>query len=233
MSQPARKGVLALIPARAGSKGIVGKNIAPLAGKPLLAWTILAAKEVAGLDRICVSTDGDDIGETALTWALSDDTATPKSAVLHHLEELEAKDGFRPKYLVLLQPTSPLRTGADIQACLDIVKDGNRDSCATFCSAATNPARAWRLDDAGDPMPWQADVDPWRMRQALEPAYELNGAVYIVDVEKFVADAGQSFLVGNCGAVIMPSNRSVDIDTPLDLIIASALMAQNMASPTA
>jgi CMP-N,N'-diacetyllegionaminic acid synthase len=226
---------LAIIPARGGSKGIPKKNIIDFCGKPLIAWTIEAAKNAKQISKIIVSSDSDEIGAVAMAYGsefgqrpyiLSSDSAVPKDAVLFHINELE-KTGEFYDFIVLLQPTSPLRTTQDIIDAIEMVENESLDSCASFTKAATHPVRAWKNIE-GKPQPFLDNIDPWQMRQALEPAYELNGAVYIVNVAQFRNDKTNSFLIGKSGMTIMPEDRSIDIDTILDLQIASLFFNNNL-----
>lgn len=221
----------AYILARAGSKGLPRKNVLALAGKPLIAWSIEAALNAKGVDRVFVSTDGSEIAEVAdktgaeVVWRpdhLSDDTALPKDALRFHIGEMPAAD--RPDIVVLLQPTSPLRTVADIEACVEAVTREGWDSACTFKSADTNPHRAWKIAD-GELETFLPNIDPWLPRQALPEALELNGAVYAVRTSVFLADTSASFVVGRAKAVLMDSARSIDIDTQLDLRIAELMLS--------
>ena len=230
---PSGRPNLAIIPARAGSKGLPGKNIIPLRGRPLIAWTVEAARAGATIDRVLVSTDGEAIAEAARRAGaevemrpaeLATDTAMPKDAVRWHLAEMERRGEARPTVVVLLQPTSPLRLPSDIDACVDPVVRGEADSAATFVASAQSPFRAW-LDTEGGPVPAVAGFDPWQPRQALPPTYRLNGAVYAMRTDVFLADASHSFLPGRARMVEMPPSRSHDIDTADDLARVEAELA--------
>jgi len=222
--------VTAFILARAGSKGLPGKNIIDFMGKPLIGWSIDAARECPEVTDIYVSTDGEAIAQTARELGsevlmrseeLSHDTALPKDALRYHIAELE-KAGRRPDITVLLQPTSPLRLARDISDCLlPIIQEGY-DSAATFMKAPKSPFHAWT--EAGDgPVPFIEGFNPWQPRQALAPTYCLNGAAYAAKTDIFLADDSHSFIPGRAKMVIMPEERSVDIDTHLDLAIAEAI----------
>lgn len=216
----------AYIPARAGSKGLPGKNIHPFAGRPLIAWTIEAARAAKGVDRIIVSTDGEEIARVAeaegaeIAWRpehLSGDTALPKDALRYHYFEMAEPE--RPEILVLLQPTSPLRRPSDIEACVSAVASGEWESACTFKQADTNPYRAWKTE-RGMVAPFIDGINPWQPRQALPDAIELNGAVYAVCAGPFFDDPGPGFVVGRSKPVMMDKARSADIDTAMDLLIA-------------
>lgn len=222
--------ILAIIPARAGSKGLPGKNIRPFLGVPLLAWSIAVAKACAEVDHVAVSSDGDDVlalarehGATAIKRpeVLASDTALPKDAVLHVLDTLAA-DGVEPfDLVVLLQPTSPLRVPEDISDCLASVTEQGADSAASFKPADSHPSRVWNINE-GTPEPFMPGQDNWAPRQALSPAYALNGAVYVVTVKSFREEKSPAFLFGKSAASIMPAERSLDIDTLFDFEMAEA-----------
>jgi N-acylneuraminate cytidylyltransferase len=128
---------------------------------------------------------------------------------------------------VLLEPTSPLRSVEDIDACLDQLRQTpSVDSVATFTEAELNPHRAWRLK-GGSPEPFIEGAVPWRPRQALPEAYQLNGAVYAFWTDRLPKDAIAP-LFGQAGAVYMPAERSVDIDTELDLKLANLIVSDVM-----
>jgi CMP-N-acetylneuraminic acid synthetase len=131
-------------------------------------------------------------------------------------------EGEKPEWVVLLEPTCPLRTDEDVRKCLELVSQGGYDSVATFKDADLNPHRAWRLTD-GVPEVFIPGAVPWLPRQKLPKAYQLNGAVYIFRAS-LLAEEAKSLLVGRLGAVLMPRERSQDIDDHLDFMIVEALL---------
>lgn len=223
---------IAVIPARGGSKSIPHKNIVALGGRPLLAWSIDVAQQVAAIDRVIVSTDDDAIGRVALRHGAEvmrrpAALATDDAVIIDALRDLLARldhGGTPPRVLVLLEPTCPLRDARDIERCLAVLEDDALDSVATFKAAELNPLRAWRIEH-DRPSTFLPGVDPWRPRQRLPPAYQLNGAVYAFRADRLRLDH-PSILFGNTAAVVMPPERSVDIDGPLDLLVAQALVAR-------
>lgn len=227
--------VVAIIPARAGSKGVPLKNVKPLGGKPLIAWSIDAALATPEIDRILVSTDGEQIAEVARRHGaevamrpaeLASDTALTTDVLRHHIRELRAA-GETATYMVLLQPTSPFRLPSDISACLQDIERKALDSVATFTEADLNPHRSWRIE--GELItPFIDGAVPWLPRQRLPPAYQLNGAVYAFAIDGLSADS-PGLLFGKAGAVMMAPERSLDIDTPLDFLVAQALLAEGLA----
>ena len=147
------KRVIAVVPARGGSKSVPGKNIKDLAGKPLIAWAIEAAKKTGAIDRVIVSTDDQKIAAVssesgAEVYRRPHHLATDESLVIDTLRDLIGslrQEGENAEIMVLLEATSPLRTPGDIQACLEkLVRDG-LDSVATFHEAELNPHRAWKI----------------------------------------------------------------------------------------
>ena len=223
-------GTIAVIPARGGSKSIPRKNLVPLGGLPLIAWSIGVAQRVTCIDRVIVSSDDDEIAAVARQHgaeirmrpaALAADDALVVDALRDLLARLAA-EGNAPRTLVLLEPTSPLRSVEDVERCLALLADDDVDSVATFKPAELNPWRAWRIED-GRPETFLPDVNPWLPRQRLPPAYQLNGAVYAFRADRWTAEH-PSILFGRAAAVVMPPERSVDIDGRLDLWVAEALL---------
>ncbi len=222
--------VIACIPARGGSKSIPRKNLHPLGGKPLLAWPIETALATPEIDRVFVSTDDDEIAEVGSKLGaeiherppeLAGDTALVIDAVRHLLAWL--KSNGRPAGIgVLLEATSPFRTPELVSRCIERVARESLDSIATFSPASINPERAWRLDD-NHPRPFIDGAVPWKPRQQLTPAYELNGAVYAFQADRLPAD-GPSFLFGRMGAEVVQADDVIDIDDERDFVIANAIL---------
>ena len=227
------KQVVAVIPARGGSKSIPGKNIRSLGGKPLIAWSIDVALQVSEIDRIVVSTDDGQIASVARShgaevYARPPHLATDEALVIDALKDLLQTlqaEGEPPEWVLLLEPTCPLRTPDDVRECLNLVAQGGCDSVATFKDAELNPHRAWRIDD-GIPEVFIAGAIPWLPRQKLPKAYQLNGAVYVFRASMLAQEA-RSLLVGKPGAVLMPRDRSQDIDDSVDFTVAEALLKKS------
>lgn len=210
--------LLALIPARGGSKGIPRKNIRPFCGKPLLQWTIDAALAAPSVDRVVVTTDDPEIAEIALAGGaevpflrppeLASDTAPGIAPVLHVLQQLpDVSD------LLLLQPTSPLRRVEDIEAIVALRRQAGNDAIVSVSSSSKHPAWMFSLskDRVLQPLIDKSDV---ACRQQLPPAYALNGALYLAS-RTFLEREKSFFGVQTLGYVMSPEH-SVDIDTPLD-----------------
>lgn len=224
------KRVIAVIPARGGSKSIPGKNIRPLLGKPLLAWSIEVARQVGEIDRIIVSTDDAQIAAVgrsygAEVYARPKHLATDDALVIDALKDLLQtlrSEREASEWMILLEPTCPLRLADDVRECLKFAEKGHYDSVATFKDADLNPHRAWRVVD-GVPEVFIPGAIPWLPRQKLPKAHQLNGAVYLFRTSLLEHEA-ESLLVGKLGAVLMPRERSHDIDDSVDFMIAEALL---------
>lgn len=222
--------VIALTPARGGSKSVPYKNLHPLGGKPLLAWPIETAKATAAIDRMIVSTDDDRIADAARGFGaevyrrspeLATDTAVVADAIRDLWRRLKS-EGETATILVLLEATSPFRTPDVIDRCLRRLVDERLDSIATFHEAEINPERTWRIH-RGQPQPFIPGAIPWKPRQLLTPAYQLNAAVYAFRPDKLPPDS-PSILFGTMGAEIVPADSVVDIDTLKDFAYANALL---------
>jgi CMP-N,N'-diacetyllegionaminic acid synthase len=222
--------IVALTPARGGSKSVPYKNLHELGGKPLLAWPIETARATAAIDRVIVSTDDDRIAGVAASLgaevyrrpaALATDTAVVADAIRDLWRRLR-DEGETASILVLLEATSPFRTPELIERCLRRMIDEQLDSIATFHEADINPERTWRID-GGTPEPFIRGAIPWKPRQLLTPAYQLNAAVYAFRPDALPADS-PSILFGRMGAEIVPADSVVDIDTLKDFAYANALL---------
>ena len=218
--------LLALISARGGSKGIPRKNIRPFSGKPLLQWSIDAALASACVDQVVVSTDDPEIAQVARACGaevpflrpaeLATDTAPGIAPVLHALEQLpEVND------VLLLQPTSPMRTSADIEAIVALRQQAGRESAVSLTPSAKHPAWMYRLNN-GQLLESLLQLDQAHCRQQLSTAYVLNGALYLATRSFLLRE--QAFIAADTVGFVMPAERSVDIDTPLDWQWAEFLM---------
>lgn len=228
--------VVAVIPARGGSKTIPYKNIKNLLGKPLIGWTIEAAKQVPAVDRIIVSTDDDCIAKAVKPYGievmerpahLAQDDSLPIDVIVDLVSRLK-KAGETALYLVYLEPTSPLRQPLDISQCLDLLADKTNgfQSVATFCEANLHPYRAWKIEPDSC-YEFIADVDPWLPRQKLPKAYQLNGAVYALRIDQ-PPQPSQPFLPKPIGGIIMPKERSIDIDDSYEFLLAEWLLRRQL-----
>lgn len=222
----------ALVPARGGSKSIPGKNLELLGEKPLVAWPIDTANSTPEIDEVFLTTDDEDIASAGREFgatvierpaALATDDALVIDAIVHAVEWMEERDAV-PDRLTLLEPTCPFRAVEDVQACLGRLDDGY-DSAATFVEAAVNPHRTWTLDD-GEPETFVEGANPWLPRQELPEAYQLNGGCYAFETAAVDRADGPGLLFGRSAGVRMPPERSVDIDSPVDLTVARTLVEE-------
>jgi CMP-N,N'-diacetyllegionaminic acid synthase len=224
--------VLGVIPARGGSKGIPGKNIRDLCGKPMIAWTIEEAKKSRYLDRIIVSSDDESIIEIAKLYGadvpfvrpavLAKDDTPGIEPVLHALRELPGYD-----FVVLLQPTSPLRQVADIDGCIETCLRTGANACVSVVEPKHHPNWMFFTDDNGFMHPINRDEVVYGRRQELPAVYALNGAVYVARVDWL--QCNRSFLGQGVQAYVMSSYNSVDVDTELDLKLAALLLASRQS----
>lgn len=222
--------IVSMTPARGGSKSVPYKNLYPLDGKPLLAWPLEVAFATPEIDEVYVSTDDANIASLGaelgakIHWRpaeLATDTALVVDAVRHFFA-MKSAESNQPDIIVLLEATSPFRSPSIISKCLRRMVDEGLDSIATFNEALVNPERCWRIDD-GYPQPFIDGAIPWKPRQELSPAYQLNGAVYAFRPERLPSD-GPNVLFGNMGAEIIPVDSVIDIDDRKDFVIANALL---------
>lgn len=217
--------VLAIVPARGGSKGVPGKNVRPLAGKPLIAWTIEAAQRCAAIERVVVSTDDDAIARVAAEYGaqvimrpaeLAQDTTPTEPALFHALEALEATEGYVPDAVALLQCTSPLRGADVIDACVALLHDTGCDAVMTV-----TPMQHWYLaGQVGPEARYRPEYDYLRRPRSQEMPEKVreNGAVYVTRVEALHTHGNR--LGGDVRVVVLDAVRSVDIDSEEDFRLA-------------
>lgn len=229
--------VLALVPARSGSKGLPDKNIRPLGGKVLLAWPIAAARASRYVDRVIASTDAPHYAALAVAAgaevpflrpaALASDTAPSIDFVLHALNTLEAA-GERYDILLLLEPTSPLTEASDIDAALEqLATSGAVADAIVGVSAlgSTHPAFAVRVGAQGVIEPFAApSFGQLPRRQDIEPIYSLDGSLYASNVAALRRERG--FCHARTLPYITPRHKSFEIDDLLDFICIEAIQAQ-------
>jgi YrbI family 3-deoxy-D-manno-octulosonate 8-phosphate phosphatase len=211
---------LAIIPARGGSKSIPRKNVRPIAGKPLIAWTIEAALAAHHVERVIVSTDDAEIGAVArahgaeVVWrpaAISGDLDSSESALLHALGEI----GGHPPLLVFLQCTSPLTTAEDIDGTVDAMIAENAD---TALAVKAFHYFLWTTDASGSAEGINHDKSVRLMRQQRQPQWQETGAVYVMKTAGFLEARHRFF--GRTALYEMPAARVVEIDEPSDFDVA-------------
>lgn len=228
------KEVLCIITARGGSKGLPGKNTREIHGKPLIAWTIEAALRAKHPDRVVVSTDAAEIAEVAKQWGaeapfirpaeLAKDSTPGIEPVLHAIKTLKEAKGYVAHITVLLQPTSPLRGPADIDAAIERVVDEGLDSLVGVCPAAKPPQWAMRLE-AGRLRLFMKDTVA--RRQAAPVLYMPNGAIYAANTE-FLLKERTFFPDSGPAAYVMGREASVDIDDEFDFRVAECLLRSRL-----
>jgi CMP-N,N'-diacetyllegionaminic acid synthase len=224
------KRILAVIPARGGSKGLSGKNIRLFAGKPLIVWTIKQALASRYLDEIIVSTDDSKIAKIANKYGAKTPFLRPKKlatssakiaeVLIHALDFLERKgQGF--DLIMLLQPTSPLRKTEDIDKAIKIFFQKNAQSVVSVCFADHHPFWCNTLPKNDGMKNFYKQVAINKNRQELPEYYCINGAVYLISVVLLRKE--KKFITERTYAYKMPRERSVDIDTVLDFDFAQFL----------
>lgn len=221
---------LYVIPARGGSKGIPHKNIKPLAGKPLIGYSIDVARQLAADNDICLTTDDPEIAATAESMGLNVPFLRPASLatdtcgtyeVLIHALDFYRDRGIDYDTLVLLQPTSPMRTADDVRAALALYSP-DIDMVVTVKEAASNPYyNCYETDNDGFLHISKGDGGYTR-RQDAPKVWEYNGAVYVINVESLRRMPLSAFTRRRMS--VMPAERSVDLDTPVDWLIAEKLI---------
>jgi N-acylneuraminate cytidylyltransferase len=225
------KSALGLITARGGSKTVSGKNLRPLAGRPLIQWATMAALAANTLDRVILSTDNSEIiaaakavgGESPFLRPdnLATDEAETIDVVHHALEHVGGDFDF----VVLVQPTSPFVAPEDIDGCLKACADANANSSVSVMRAAKHPNWMYGMDDADRLLPiMEADGARISRRQDLPQAFALNGAVFVARFDWIKLQ--RDFLDDTTVGYVMPPDRSIDIDTEFDFTLAEAIAGQ-------
>lgn len=223
------KSVLAIIPARGGSKRVPSKNIRDVAGKPLITWTIEEAKKSVYIDRLILSSDDRQIIDVARQWGcevpfvrpkeLAEDDTPGIDPVLHALSILPGYE-----YVVLLQVTSPLRTVADIDSCIEKCIQFKANSCVSVSEVDKSPLWMYTLEVHGFMSPF---VDKSFEGKDMKKIYILNGAVYVAEV-RWLKEY-RKFVDEGTVAYVMPNERSLDIDTEFDLKILQYFLMKSEA----
>ena len=224
--------LLAIIPARGGSKGIPRKNIINLGGRPLISYSINAAKNAKNVSRVVVSTDDEEIANISRELGaevpylrdsdLSQDDSSVIDTVLNTLTNFQKDENYEPDFVVLLQPTSPFRSVDDIEKSFDLLLETEVDSVVSVCKSEIHPY--WmKTIDSNSLMHDFIDTDnDFYRRQLLPPIYRLNGALYVSKKESLIRE--RTFSPKSTAAYVMSREKSVDIDEMLDLEFAEFLM---------
>jgi len=226
--------ILIVITARGGSKRLPGKNIKLLNGKPMIAYAIEAVKYSKYADRLIVSTDNPEIASISRQYGaetpfmrpneLSDDTASSLTVLQHAVKWMEDKGNFKPDIVVLIQPTSPLVLAEDVNGTIEKMVDNDTNSCFSVCEITQRPE--WMFIVDGDmARPYIKNVPEIARFQDFPPLFITNGAVYAMKTDilmkrNMIRDRQ------NSSVYLMPSHRSIDIDTPTDFKLAELMMKE-------
>ena len=224
--------MLAIIPARGGSKGIPGKNVRMLCGKPLIAHTIEAAAACKSIDRIVVSTDDEEIARVAREFnaeipfmrpsELARDNSIALDAYIYTIDRLNNEFGGDYREFAVLLPTSPLRIPEDIDNAIELYHRKKADSVLTFAEMSHPPVWAMKINRDGTIHSYFDLELGIKNRQELDIGYMPNGSIYVFKYallkDKYTIYSDKTY------AYIMPQERSVDIDTEMDLLFAEFLM---------
>jgi len=223
--------IIAVITARSGSKGIKGKNLRILCGKSLLGYSIEAAIACPEIDRTILSTDSPEMANMGRDYGidvymrpdeLARDDSRSEDVLRHVLLELESRS-LSPGSIVLLQPTSPLRTARHLSEAIALYRASNAGSCLGITESEHHPYKEFVDTGAGiEPMFGKEYLSA--PRQTLPKVYRQNGAVYIVDVEKFIEH--DAFYIEPVAFYKMSREESVDIDNEADLEIAACYLGK-------
>lgn len=227
--------VLAIIPARGGSKGIPRKNIKDLCGKPLIAWTIEEALKSKYIDRLIVSTEDKEIAEISREYAaevpfmrpkkLSEDDTPGIEALLHCINWLKNNQNYYPDYVCTLQCTSPFRKAKHIDEALGQLFKQNADSIIGVCESEVNPYWMKKIED-GKLIDFMVNSKLYIRRQDLPIIYRLNGALYIGKTDVLLKN--RNWYTNNTLPYVMTSEDSIDIDTALDFKFAKWIMKEKI-----
>ena len=225
------KTFLAIIPARGGSKRLPRKNVLDLNGKPLIAYSIEAGLKSKYIDRVVVTSDDEEILAISQKYGaltikrpdeLASDIATSFDAIKHTIENTKKYD-----YVILLQPTSPLRNKKHINEAIELLEDKNADAVVSVCEMDHSPLWSNTLDDSLSMEGFLKDEVLNKRSQDLEKYFRLNGAIYICKTEKLLEEES-FFLKENIFAYLMERNSSVDIDDKVDFHLAEVLLGKKI-----
>ncbi len=225
------KKILGIIPARGGSKGLPGKNIRMLCGKPLIAWSIASALKSQCIDELMVTTDSNEIAQVAEQYGanvpfirpdeLATDEAKSVDVVAHTIDWYEERQK-RYDLLMLLQPTSPLRTAEDIRNAVSLFFDKQAEAVISVCGVDHHPWWSNTLPADGSMKQFLRPEISKTNRQDLPVFYRLNGAIDLIENRLFMER--RSFWPERTYAYIMPQERSIDIDSMIDFRLAELLL---------
>lgn len=222
------KTVVAIIPARGGSKGIPRKNLVDICGKPLLAWSILQARNAASIDSVWVTSDDEEILSVAEAYGarpilrppeISGDTASSETAWLHALDVIESQ-GMPVDLVVAMQATSPLRETSDLDGGVSVLREQGYDSLLSVTEV--EDFFTWRIGDEGSAESVNYDYRNRKRRQQIEKRYLENGSFYVFRPELLRRDHNR--LGGRIGLFVMSRFKMFQIDNPEDIDLCTAIM---------
>jgi len=231
--------VLATICARGGSKGVPGKNLRPLLGRPMIAYAIECAQACPRIDAIVVSTDDDRIARAAEDCGLevpfrrperlSSDVAPKLPVILHAAKWMEENRGLRPSFVLDLDVTVPLRAPEDITACVTALEDGGWDAVITVYEPERNPYFNMVEVTEGRARPAKTPPRPITRRQDAPQVLSVSGSVFAFRRE--FLDRGDYIYDGRVGVVEIPRARAIDVDAEVDLAFVEFLMRRSRGAP--
>ena len=237
MNNVDKRTFLGVITARGGSKRLPTKNVLDLAGKPLIGWTIEAALKSRYIDEFIVSTEDVEIAEISKNYGanvpfmrpkeLSSDNVHPAEAVIHAVNYFITEQKKEFEYVLLLQPTSPLRNEHNIDKAIEFLYSTKADAVVSVCEAEHSPLWYNTLPENLSMTKFLRDDLKGKMSQDLPTYYRVNGAIYISKVKRLMVE-GTFFLPDNIFAFVMDVNKSVDIDSIVDFKLAESLMQTDM-----
>ncbi len=225
--------ILSIIPARGGSKGLPGKNIRPLNGKPLIAYTIEEALKSKSINRIIVSTDDTVIAEVSRKYGaevpflrpdeLSSDYSPTIDTVIYTIDRLRQTEDYFPDYVCLLQCTTPLKTAVHIDEAVEKLLLSGMDGIVSVCETETHPY--WMQVFHGDKLEYYVNQDKKiSRRQDLPAVYKFNGAIWVAKTSKILEE--HNLIQKNQTGYIMKVEDSIDIDTEMDFQYAEMLIRE-------
>jgi len=221
--------ILAIIPARGGSKGVLRKNIKPAGGKPLIGWIVEAAKKSRYIDRLILSSDDSEIINVAKRYGcdvpfvrpsnLAWDGSSVSDVVLHAINEIEGYD-----YVMLLQPTSPLTVTKDIDGCIESCINSSAKSTVSVTEPDKSPYWMFNMEKDNRLVPVLGEKYFNRRRQDLPLVYIPTGAIYIAETKWFLKN--RSFYASSTLGFFIPQERCLDIDSELDFKLFEAIITK-------
>jgi len=231
------KKVIAIIPARGGSKGVPRKNIKPLNGRPLISYAISASLKSKFIDRVIVSTDDKEIADVAKKYKaeipfirpaeLAQDTSPVILAMQHVVKYLEEEEDYKPDLVILLQATTPLVLASDIDSAIEMILESDTNTCVSVCEIVERPEWMYVFEDGKTRKlkPFLVEDHKTDNRQEMPKVYRLNGAIYVTKKDTIMKE-GKITDRKKLSAIIMPQERSVDINEPVDFYILEAIIKQ-------